>query len=100
MIKGEAFLKHCVNKNLTVSLKKWITLPEERRNEFDSDLQIANVEGEVAADVFGDELKQGSPVYKFKFKGVTAYCLVGNFAKLNVDQKQQFEQVLIPFKPA
>lgn len=100
MTKGEAFLQHCVNKNLTVSLKKWFTLPTERKNEFDSDLHIANVEGEVTVDVFGDELKPGSPVYKFKFKGVTAYCLVGNFAKLNVDQKQQFEQALIPFKQA
>jgi len=96
MIKGEAFLKH-MDVNKSVTLKTWLGLTSQGRNEFREELNFANIPGEIIVDVFGSPLKAGMPVYEFNVKGVKAYCTVMNYFKLTQSQKQQFKTAASPF---
>lgn len=94
MVKGEAFLKHAdINKSVT--LKNWLAMQPREKAEYREELNIANLEGEIAADVFGAPLSKGMPVYEFK--GIKAYCTVPNYFKLTTVQKQQFKPASAPF---
>jgi hypothetical protein len=94
MIKGEAFLRH-MDINKSVTLKTWMGLKPQEKNEYREELNFANIEGDILVDVFCAPLKEGAPVYEFK--GVKAYCTVMNYFKLTPAQKQQFKTVSAPF---
>jgi hypothetical protein len=96
VLKGEAFLKH-YDSNKSVTLKKWAGLPPEEKREYNEELNFTNLPGDVAADIFGEELKNGIPVYPFKGKGIKAFCVAGNYGKLTSGQKLQFETSLIAY---
>ena len=78
-------------------MKKWSGLPPEEKREFNEELNFANLPGDVAADIFGEELKKGMPVYSFKDKGIKAFCVAGNYGKLTAGQKTQFEASLMAY---
>jgi hypothetical protein len=94
MVKGEAFLKH-MDINKSVTLKTWLGMTAQGKNEFKEELNFANMPGDIIVDVFGLELKDGMPVYEFK--GMKAYCTVMNYFKLTEAQKKQFKTVSAPF---
>ncbi len=96
MVKGEAFLKHAdINKSVT--LKTWLGMSPQEKMEYREELNFANLEGDILADVFGAPIKEGMPVYEFAVKGVKAYCTVMNYFKLTPAQKKQFKTVSSPF---
>lgn len=96
MLKGEAFLKHGdINKSVT--LKTWMAMTSQEKNEYNEDLNFANLEGDILVDVFGAPVKEGMPVYEFNVKGVKAYCTVMNYFKLTDGQKKQFKTAASTF---
>jgi hypothetical protein len=96
VLKGEAFLKH-YDTNKSVTLKKWLSLPPEEKREYNEELNFANLPGDIVADIFGEELKKGMPVYVFKGKGLKAFCVAGNYSKLTAGQQTQFEPSLTAY---
>ena len=99
MIKGEAFLRH-MDINKSVTLKTWLALSPQEKNEYREELNFPNMEGEIVCDVFGAPLKEGMPIYEFNVKGVKAFCTVMNYFKLTPALKMQFKTVSAPFRAA